>query len=119
MKWLWYLMTNLQKRRKSDPVDLFENYKGILKIGIKIMMVKYIFNWNEFLEQDEDRIGPDGIERLCKDLDISPTSITILILAWKMGAGMYLPLSLCLYLFIISLFVFVCWSYVFAYIVMS
>ena len=31
-------------------------------------------------------IGPDGIERLCKDLDVAPEDIVMLVIAWKLGA---------------------------------
>jgi hypothetical protein len=41
------------------------------------------------IEKDEDRIGPDGVESLFKDLAISPASVTALVLAWKLGAGIY------------------------------
>jgi hypothetical protein len=39
-------------------------------------------------EADEDRIGPNGMDQLFKDMNISPDSITALVLAWKVGAGM-------------------------------
>lgn len=53
------------KRKKGDSIgDMFDKYK----------------------DPAEDRIGPDGVDALCKDLGISPTSMTCLILAWKLGA---------------------------------
>jgi hypothetical protein len=51
-------------------------------------------NINILLEKDEDRIGPDGVETLFKDLDISPASVTALVLAWKLEAGNTLILYL-------------------------
>lgn len=39
------------------------------------------------VEANEDRIGPDGVEALFKDLEIDPTTVTALVLAWKVGAG--------------------------------
>lgn len=41
----------------------------------------------KYKETDVDRIGPDGVERLCKDLGISPLSLAALILAWQLGAS--------------------------------
>jgi len=53
------------KRKKGDPIgEMFAAYK----------------------DPTEDRIGPDGVESLCKDLNIAPDSMTALILAWKLGA---------------------------------
>lgn len=34
----------------------------------------------------EDVIGPEGVEKLCKDLKVDPTDRLVLLLAWKMGA---------------------------------
>jgi len=33
------------------------------------------------------KIGLDGVERLCEDLELDPTSVRILILAWKLKAA--------------------------------
>lgn len=38
-------------------------------------------------KSEEDTIGPDGVERLCKDLCMDPTDIQILLLAWKLQAA--------------------------------
>ncbi|KAL4430988.1 hypothetical protein ABPG75_006244 [Micractinium tetrahymenae] len=37
-------------------------------------------------ESSEDVIGPEGVEKLCKDLKVDPTDRLVLLLAWKMGA---------------------------------
>lgn len=34
----------------------------------------------------EDSIGPEGVEKLCKDLQVDPADRKVLLLAWKMGA---------------------------------
>eukprot|EP01111_Echinosteliopsis_oligospora_P000591 TRINITY_DN1064_c0_g1_i1.p1 TRINITY_DN1064_c0_g1~~TRINITY_DN1064_c0_g1_i1.p1 ORF type:complete len:226 (-),score=51.79 TRINITY_DN1064_c0_g1_i1:21-698(-) len=52
------------KVKEQDITNLYEKYK----------------------EQENDQIGPDGIESLCTDLDISALSLTALILAWKLKA---------------------------------
>ena len=53
-------------------------------------------------ESGEDRIGPDGMEALFTDLDISPASVTALILAWKLSAGMNIifPNFVCILMYI-------------------
>nr|CAG4648875.1 EOG090X0DAO [Polyphemus pediculus] len=33
-----------------------------------------------------ETIGPEGVETLCKDLGVDPENISLLVLAWKMGA---------------------------------
>jgi len=37
-------------------------------------------------ETDEDYIGPDGIDRLCKDAGVDPENVSLLILAWHLRA---------------------------------
>ncbi|KAL4426820.1 hypothetical protein ABPG77_006606 [Micractinium sp. CCAP 211/92] len=37
-------------------------------------------------EDSDDVIGPEGVEKLCKDLKVDPTDRLVLLLAWKMGA---------------------------------
>ncbi|XP_024526287.1 DCN1-like protein 5 isoform X2 [Selaginella moellendorffii] len=37
-------------------------------------------------KNDKCLIGPEGIEALCRDLQIEPTDMRILLLAWKFGA---------------------------------
>lgn len=36
--------------------------------------------------EDSELIGPEGIERLCKDLGVAPEDVVMLVLAWKMEA---------------------------------
>lgn len=35
---------------------------------------------------DEQQIGPDGIEQLCKDINVDPEDVLVLVLAWHLGA---------------------------------
>lgn len=46
------------------------------------------------VDPSEDRIGPDGVEALFKDLGIDPTTVTALVLAWKVGAGTIIYITL-------------------------
>lgn len=59
------LFERTQAKAPAKGVDgLFENYK----------------------EAGDDVIGPEGIERLCSDLGVSPTDRRVLVMAWIMGA---------------------------------
>lgn len=37
-------------------------------------------------KSDKPVVGPEGIERLCKDLEVLPEDIVMLVLAWRLGA---------------------------------
>ena len=37
-------------------------------------------------ESDSEAIQPDGIERLCADLQVKPEDVVILVLSWKLNA---------------------------------
>lgn len=51
------------------------------------MLSDLFLKYKEVSEEGIERIGPDGVEKLCKDLGISPLSLTALILAWQLGAS--------------------------------
>eukprot|EP00959_Pyramimonas_sp_CCMP1952_P431916 9045501-Pyramimonas_sp.AAC.1 len=36
---------------------------------------------------DPEVIGPEGVEKLCADLDVAPSDVRILMLAFKMNAA--------------------------------
>jgi hypothetical protein len=38
-------------------------------------------------DADGPDIGPDGIGRLCEDIDVSPEHVLVLVLAWKLNAA--------------------------------
>eukprot|EP01105_Mastigella_eilhardi_P028111 TRINITY_DN903_c0_g1_i5.p1 TRINITY_DN903_c0_g1~~TRINITY_DN903_c0_g1_i5.p1 ORF type:complete len:250 (-),score=59.46 TRINITY_DN903_c0_g1_i5:106-855(-) len=40
----------------------------------------------EAFAQGEEKIGPDGAEELCRQLEIEPDNVLALVLAWKFGA---------------------------------
>jgi len=42
---------------------------------------------------DPGKIGLEGVERLCADLELDPTSITVLVLAWKLKAAVQCEFS--------------------------
>lgn len=37
--------------------------------------------------QDENKIGVDGIQQFCDDLNLDPASISVLVVAWKFRAA--------------------------------
>ncbi|XP_031550374.1 DCN1-like protein 4 isoform X2 [Actinia tenebrosa] len=37
-------------------------------------------------QDDPDTIGPDGIEKLCRDLAVDPENVVMLVVAWKLQA---------------------------------
>lgn len=37
--------------------------------------------------QDENKIGIDGIQQFCDDLNLDPASISVLVIAWKFRAA--------------------------------
>lgn len=37
-------------------------------------------------DNDEEQIGPDGIEQLCKDLGVDPEDVLVLVFAWHLNA---------------------------------
>ena len=39
-----------------------------------------------YKEVDEDRIGPEGIMKLCEHMAIEPTDVRLLVLAWQLRA---------------------------------
>ncbi|KAL4859445.1 DCN1-like protein 2 [Chlorella vulgaris] len=45
-----------------------------------------LFNAYKDKGSEEDVIGPDGVEKLCRDLKVDPSQREVLLLAWKMGA---------------------------------
>jgi len=42
---------------------------------------------------DPGKIGVEGVEKLCQDLELDPTSITVLVLAWKLRAAVQCEFS--------------------------
>ncbi|XP_030889757.1 DCN1-like protein 2 [Leptonychotes weddellii] len=37
--------------------------------------------------QDENKIGIDGIQQFCDDLNLDPASVSVLVIAWKFRAA--------------------------------
>ncbi len=47
----------------------------------------YDAQFEVYADAAEGAIGPEGIERLCKSLEVDPTDVSILVLAWQLGAS--------------------------------
>jgi len=46
-----------------------------------------IFDTYKEADAEEPSIGPDGVEKLCADMGVDPSDVTLLVLAWAMGAS--------------------------------
>ncbi|DBA81092.1 TPA: hypothetical protein ACH3X2_007066 [Trebouxia sp. C0005] len=42
--------------------------------------------FEKYKDPSEDSVGPEGVERLCRDLQVDPADRKVLLMAWKMGA---------------------------------
>mmetsp|Transcript_21101 Transcript_21101/g.42557 ORF Transcript_21101/g.42557 Transcript_21101/m.42557 type:complete len:220 (+) Transcript_21101:30-689(+) len=42
--------------------------------------------FEQYKEPDEDRIGPEGIMQLCSDMNVDPSDVKVLIMAWQFDA---------------------------------
>ena len=43
--------------------------------------------FNRFKEKEEESIGPGGVEELCKALEVDPSDVLMLVMAWCLGAS--------------------------------
>lgn len=42
--------------------------------------------FHEYTTDDEDTLGPEGMEKFCEDIGVEPENIVMLVLAWKLEA---------------------------------
>ena len=40
-----------------------------------------------YADPDEGKIDPSGVEKLCASLEVEPTDVLVLVLAWQLGAA--------------------------------
>lgn len=65
--------TTTSSRRSSKIDDTFN--------------AKRCINWfKTYITDDPDALGPEGMERFCKDIAVDPEDVVMLVLAYKMGA---------------------------------
>lgn len=43
--------------------------------------------FDAYKEADAETMGPEGVERLCSDMAVDPSDVSLLVLAWTMGAA--------------------------------
>ncbi len=55
-----------------------------LKLSVLVFLV---FSFPPSDPQDENKIGIDGIQQFCDDLNLDPASISVLVVAWKFRAA--------------------------------
>jgi len=82
--------TTSRKRKASDTSDAAAPVEDVLK------RKKWDENqrhealgdlFKQYQDAEDERIGPNGVEKLCNDLKISTTSLTALVLAGQLGAS--------------------------------
>ncbi|RWS04917.1 hypothetical protein B4U79_15507, partial [Dinothrombium tinctorium] len=73
-------MFSFYNRRSSKPSNDFSD-------SASFSQKKCTALFNEYASPDEsDLIGPEGVERFCRDIGVEPENIVTLVLAWKMDA---------------------------------
>jgi len=75
------------KKQKDECLTSFKSQSLTDELG-KPFSVKRCRAWFEhYAGQDQpDTIGPEGVEKLCKDLGVDPEDTVMLVLAWKLQA---------------------------------
>ncbi|XP_028397845.1 DCN1-like protein 4 [Dendronephthya gigantea] len=71
------------KKARIESFSETNNKKDDLS---KPFSVKKCKHWFEEYADEPDLIGPEGIQKLCKDLQLDPEDIVMLVVAWKLKA---------------------------------
>lgn len=77
-------------RKKLE--QLYNRYKGksqreaFFQI-FHLVILESVYSSSLADSQDENKIGVDGIQQFCDDLMLDPTSVSILVVAWKFRAA--------------------------------
>lgn len=71
------------KRVKVDKTsEVLHKYEEIPKP----FSIKKCKLWFQQYADEPDLIGPEGIQKLCKDMQLDPEDVVMLVLAWKLNA---------------------------------
>lgn len=75
-------------REASKTADgvFFFSFSNLLNWAtVFIQLISFLLVFAD--PQDENKIGVDGIQQFCDDLMLDPTSVSILVVAWKFRAA--------------------------------
>ena len=64
----------------------FKNYACMFCFICCLFIYFNYFIFGFIADTNPDVIGPEGIEKLCMDLQVKPEDIVILVLSWKLNA---------------------------------
>jgi DCN1-like protein 4/5 len=84
---------SFEEEQPANPTSLTKSRSGSFNSNEKesaVFQAQRCSNWFEkYKDSDEsegDVIGPDGIEKFCSDLGLTPDNIQVLLIAWKLQA---------------------------------
>jgi len=73
---------SMKKKEKIQPLK--NEIPGFSKMKLESLFNKYKEVGLE--DEEEEHIGPDGIEKFCNDLEVDPTDVVLLVLSWHLNA---------------------------------
>jgi len=73
---------SMKKKEKGQPSK--NEMPGFSKMKLEALFNKY--KEADVEEEDEEHIGPNGIEKFCNDLEVDPTDVVLLVLSWHLNA---------------------------------
>lgn len=83
----------MPRRRRTSNSDEPDTYKKPRTNHYKKKLPSETFSkkccelwFYDYKDADGDIIGPDGIEKFCKDISVEPENIVMLALAWRLNA---------------------------------
>jgi len=78
--------SNTNSHHVDPPVQQSSKAEIADSKGFSVKKVEELFDKYKEKESDEEQIGPEGIEQLCKDINVDPEDVLVLVLAWYLNA---------------------------------